>query len=814
MTLDLGFSCFFLDVPEHLQVLYPHKTKLQMTLVDCPGHASLIRTIIGGAQIIDMVLLVVDAYKGWQAQTTECLVLAELTSPHLVVALNKIDMFPENEREEKIKISKEKVRERLKYSRFPNAPMVGVSACIGGEKVAAVVSTTTTTTSSSDSTNKDKDNKISSTTATSAAPADNNIKTATANATYNIDVLIDTLQKSFPAPKRNLHLPSSTTNSSSSSSEKDKKDTPTVPFYFSIDHCFPIKGMGTVLTGTVLNGTIKVNEMIEFPTLGLERKVKSMQMFKRKTTQIQQGDRAGICVSSLDSTLLERGIAATPKTVQLLRGAICLIRKIPYYNGQLLDKTKFHISVGHTTIMATVTFFGAKELYMKLQSKMKKEQQQQQVDDDNGQDSSTTASTTPGLDGSALGGDADRAGLPYLDFDWNEDFLQQSDGYLEELSISNDNNDGVVVGEEKQKQQQQQQKKKRNNKKPLLHWAVLDFQTPVYCPLHSLIIGSRLDAAIDASTGGTTTTTGGASSGAGNANSNEPMADAASSCRLAFCGRLIEKVNPKDGDMQRIRLYNPKQRLGVISRLGEPHRRQDDGKIVRYEVYGSELLKKETIIKPFIGMKLITEKTKDIGILKGAFGTAGKFRVHFPAGTEAREGETLILPFKRFLYDAEKKMRQEDIVIPAARPGSRIDNNSNSKTGGGGGGGKKKNANPKPKPEAYGTVDKVKGDVVETAKTTNNKKKRYETAIVAGFFTPEINIRDKIGQKVRIATTNEIGYIAGPFGKAGKCKVSFVVPTPAADATSSGKTTVVSGGISENAVGAKAELYSEKIQDI
>ena len=98
MTLDLGFSCFFLEIPDHLQKLYPEKKKLQMTLVDCPGHASLIRTIIGGAQIIDMVLLVVDAFKGWQAQTTECLVLAELTSPHLVVALNKIDMFPENER--------------------------------------------------------------------------------------------------------------------------------------------------------------------------------------------------------------------------------------------------------------------------------------------------------------------------------------------------------------------------------------------------------------------------------------------------------------------------------------------------------------------------------------------------------------------------------------------------------------------------------------------------------------------------------------------------------------------------------------------
>ena len=70
--------------------------------------------------------------------------------------------------------------------------------------------------------------------------------------------------------------------------------------------------MGTVLTGTVLSGSTSVNDTLEFPTLGLERKVKSMQMFKRKTTKISQGDRAGICVSSLDSNLLERGVAATP----------------------------------------------------------------------------------------------------------------------------------------------------------------------------------------------------------------------------------------------------------------------------------------------------------------------------------------------------------------------------------------------------------------------------------------------------------------------------------------------------------------------
>eukprot|EP00980_Cylindrotheca_fusiformis_P016236 scaffold4825_cov132-Cylindrotheca_fusiformis.AAC.13 len=638
MTLDLGFSCFFLEMPQHLQELYPEKKKLQMTLVDCPGHASLIRTIIGGAQIIDMVLLVVDAFKGWQAQTTECLVLAELTSPHLVVALNKVDMFSENEREKKVQDAKKMVQRRLKNSKFRDAPMIGVSACIGGEKVAAGMDLAT-------------------------------------NPTHNIEKLVETLKNSLPAPKRAI--------------------AKGAPFYFSIDHCFPIKGMGTVMTGTVLSGSVSVNDMIEFPTLGLERKVKSMQMFKRKTMKISQGDRAGICVSSLDSNLLERGVAATPGAVQLLKGAIALVRKIPYYQHSIGDKSKVHISVGHTTVMATVTFWGAKEL---REQQEKRSSQQESIDGH-----------------SALGGDADLAGLPYLKYDWDQDFIHQ-DGMLETLSSDPMSSDPST---------------KLNRKEAPLHWAMLDFQTPIYCPLHSLVIGSRLDLN-DKSNNNKSVIS---SAGEGTA----------SSCRLAFCGRLIEKVEPAK-DYTRIRSYTPKERTGVISRLGDPHKRQDDGKTVRYEIFGSDLFKKETILKPFLGMKLITPQG-DIGEIKSAFGTGGKFRAFFPGGTEAREGDALVMPFLRFAHDPEKKMRQT-LVLPAARPGSRMES-------------KKK----KVKPEAVGQVEKLKGDVLENGK--------YNTAIIAGFFTPEVNVRERIGRKVVIPSTKEEGTISGAFGKAGKCKVAF-----------------------------------------
>ena len=63
---------------------------VQVTLVDCPGHASLIRTIIGGAHIIDLVVLVVDVTRGIQAQTVECVVIAEITTRRMIVVLNKV----------------------------------------------------------------------------------------------------------------------------------------------------------------------------------------------------------------------------------------------------------------------------------------------------------------------------------------------------------------------------------------------------------------------------------------------------------------------------------------------------------------------------------------------------------------------------------------------------------------------------------------------------------------------------------------------------------------------------------------------------
>ena len=61
--------------------------------MDCPGHASLIKTIIGGAQIIDIMFLILDITKGIQAQTAECIIIAELYMKNIVIILNKVDLI-------------------------------------------------------------------------------------------------------------------------------------------------------------------------------------------------------------------------------------------------------------------------------------------------------------------------------------------------------------------------------------------------------------------------------------------------------------------------------------------------------------------------------------------------------------------------------------------------------------------------------------------------------------------------------------------------------------------------------------------------
>ena len=152
ITLDLGFSSFVVDCPARLAAESAGSEKLQFTLVDCPGHASLIRTIIGGSQIIDMMLLVVDVVKGIQTQTAECLVVGEITTDRLVVVLNKTDLLPEAGRGALIEKAAGRIKKALAGTRFAAAPIIALAAAPGGVgKLGAGLADASTNSSSSSS---------------------------------------------------------------------------------------------------------------------------------------------------------------------------------------------------------------------------------------------------------------------------------------------------------------------------------------------------------------------------------------------------------------------------------------------------------------------------------------------------------------------------------------------------------------------------------------------------------------------------------------------------------------------------------------
>jgi len=129
------------------------------------------------------------------------------------------------------------------------------------------------------------------------------------------------------------------------------------PALFSVDHCFSVKGQGTVLTGTLLQGGIKVGDMLEIPAVGMEKKVKSIQMYRVGVDKIGQGDRAGVCLTQFDPSLVERGVVCTPGTVPIVPAVIASIERIAFFKGSIASKSKFHISLGHETVLAKITLF-------------------------------------------------------------------------------------------------------------------------------------------------------------------------------------------------------------------------------------------------------------------------------------------------------------------------------------------------------------------------------------------------------------------------------------------------------------------------
>ncbi|KAL9647585.1 hypothetical protein ABK040_006941 [Willaertia magna] len=297
ITLDLGFSAFYTNSP------IENFDKIQFTLVDCPGHASLIRTIIGGAQIIDMMVLVIDAIKGVQTQTAECIVIGEITCDKLIVVLNKIDLIPEEQRKDKIeKIKKSLIKNVFSQTKFKNPTILTICADP-----------------------KENDEKLM-------------IKES-----FNqlIDEFLNNVKEIYLQQREEEQL---------------KKEKVEQPFLFMIDHCFAIKGKGTVLTGTVLQGKIEVGKTIQIPLLNEEKKVKSIQMFKQPVQQAIKGDRIGVLVTQFDSSKLERGFACDKGLIEVIDTVIASASKIRFFKKEVKGGSKYHISIGHETIMGVITF--------------------------------------------------------------------------------------------------------------------------------------------------------------------------------------------------------------------------------------------------------------------------------------------------------------------------------------------------------------------------------------------------------------------------------------------------------------------------
>ena len=83
-------------------------------------------------------------------------------------------------------------------------------------------------------------------------------------------------------------------------------------------------------------------------------------MFKKPVQSASQGDRIGLCVTQFDSKLLERGLVSSPGFVPALYGGVLKLQKIPYFKGDISTKSKFHISLGHETVLGRLTLFTRK----------------------------------------------------------------------------------------------------------------------------------------------------------------------------------------------------------------------------------------------------------------------------------------------------------------------------------------------------------------------------------------------------------------------------------------------------------------------
>ena len=303
ITLDLGFSALYIHTPKILKEKFASNKKIieseyiQLTLVDCPGHASLIRTVISGASIIDTVILVIDSVKGIQIQTVECIALSEILCEKITIALSKVDLLNNKEDDANKKI--DKLKKIFSKSKF-------------GENISIIPTTTV---------DEDKN---------------------------NIQKMIKLLIKSV--------IECIEFNIEEKENDINKKNESLIAY---IDHCFKIKNKGTVATGTIMKGNIKINDEIYFPELSNKYMVKEIQIFKKSVKSATKGDRVGLLIKNLDNQKIERTIITSvgSKEVNFLDGGILLLRKVNLYKDKLKSNNKYYVMIGNQGISAKCLFF-------------------------------------------------------------------------------------------------------------------------------------------------------------------------------------------------------------------------------------------------------------------------------------------------------------------------------------------------------------------------------------------------------------------------------------------------------------------------
>ena len=276
--------------------------------VDAPGHADYIKNMITGAAQMDGAILVVSAADGPMPQTREHILLArQVGVPTLVVFLNKIDQVDDPEL---IDLVEQEVRELLTKYEFD------------GEKTPII--------------------RGSALKALEAKSADD-------EAVKPILELIKTIDEYIPEPKREI--------------EK--------PFLMPIEDIFSIEGRGTVTTGKIERGVIKINEEVEI--VGLKDTIKTIitgiEMFNKSLDEGKAGDNAGILLRGVKKEDVERGqVIAKPGSITPhteFEGEIYILTKeeggrhTPFFTGY---KPQFYIRT--TDVTGEVTLPQGTEMVM------------------------------------------------------------------------------------------------------------------------------------------------------------------------------------------------------------------------------------------------------------------------------------------------------------------------------------------------------------------------------------------------------------------------------------------------------------------